>query len=428
MAGEKIEELITNKKLSFEQILSLRREVSLSQSARSRLEKFVKNWAKHKKDFPDAKTSNIRLGIVMWAYGNLQGALDILKDCLPNDEAEFCLGLCYCEMNRPNIGYQYISKLYLKYKDDPYLKIRVIECEIATQRFEDAERKLEKLKVEEKDNPDVMFLIGRLYEEKGLFEEAIEEYEKVLKVSPLHPKTLLRLAYLANLRGDDEASKELYEKLICLSPSYEGAFINLGLVYEDTQEYEKAKDCYKKVLDIYPANWRARRYYIDTLASISMKYDEEALIRAERRKKMLQALISDLPLETKIINVLKKAGITTIGDLVAKKEDDLILVPNLGKAGIRAVKEALSVKGLALASSEEVLPFDKISPDLLNKPLSSLQWSTRLRNLFEKLGLVTVGELIKKSEDELKNTEGVGDASLQEIKDKLSKLGLQLGR
>jgi DNA-directed RNA polymerase subunit alpha len=426
MSTEKIEALITRKRLSFEEILSLRKEVCTSQSSRTKLEKFVKNWARHKKDFPDTKTSNIRLGIVMWAYGNLQGAVDILKDCLPNDEAEFCMGLCLLEMNRPNKAYNYISKLYAKYKDDPYLKIRVIECEIATQRYEEGERKLEKLKIEEKDNPDVIFLIGMLYEAKGFFEEAISEYEKILKISPLHPKTLLRLAYLANLRGDDETSKQLCEKLTQISPSYEGALINLGLIYEDIQEYDRALDCYKKVLNTYPANWRARRYYIDTLASISMKYDEEALIRAERRKKMLQAIISDLPLETKIINALKKAGITTIGDLVTKKEDDLILVPNLGKTGIRAVKEALTVKGLALASSEEGLPFDKISPDVLNKPLSSLQWSTRLRNIFEKLGLVTIGELIRKSEDDLKNVDGVGDASLQEIKNTLSQMGLRL--
>jgi len=47
-------------------------------------------------------------------------------------------------------------------------------------------------------------------------------------------------------------------------------------------------------------------------------------------------------------NCLKRAGIQTVGDLVAKTEGELNAIPNFGKKSIDEVIETLHARGLAL--------------------------------------------------------------------------------
>ena len=47
-------------------------------------------------------------------------------------------------------------------------------------------------------------------------------------------------------------------------------------------------------------------------------------------------------------NCLKRAGIQTVGDLIAKTEDELAAIPNFGKKSIDEVQETLQARGLSL--------------------------------------------------------------------------------
>ena len=47
-------------------------------------------------------------------------------------------------------------------------------------------------------------------------------------------------------------------------------------------------------------------------------------------------------------NCLKRAGIQTIGDLLAKSENELGAIPNFGKKSIDEVIETLVARGLGL--------------------------------------------------------------------------------
>jgi len=59
-------------------------------------------------------------------------------------------------------------------------------------------------------------------------------------------------------------------------------------------------------------------------------------------------LIEELELGVRSYNCLKRAGIQTVGDLVAKTESELNAIPNFGKKSIDEVIETLHARGLSL--------------------------------------------------------------------------------
>ena len=59
-------------------------------------------------------------------------------------------------------------------------------------------------------------------------------------------------------------------------------------------------------------------------------------------------LIEELELGVRSYNCLKRAGIQTIGDLLAKSESELGAIPNFGKKSIDEVIETLVARGLSL--------------------------------------------------------------------------------
>jgi DNA-directed RNA polymerase subunit alpha len=63
-------------------------------------------------------------------------------------------------------------------------------------------------------------------------------------------------------------------------------------------------------------------------------------------------LIEELDLGVRSYNCLKREGIQTVGDLVAKTEAELLNIPNFGKKSIEEVVEKLEARGLALRSDD----------------------------------------------------------------------------
>jgi DNA-directed RNA polymerase subunit alpha len=59
-------------------------------------------------------------------------------------------------------------------------------------------------------------------------------------------------------------------------------------------------------------------------------------------------LIEELELGVRSYNCLKRAGIQTVGDLIAKTESELNAIPNFGKKSIDEVIETLHARGLGL--------------------------------------------------------------------------------
>src|SRR4029079_14580878 len=62
-------------------------------------------------------------------------------------------------------------------------------------------------------------------------------------------------------------------------------------------------------------------------------------------------------------------------------------------------------------------------PEIMSKFLSEIELSGRSRKCLQRLNLVTIGDLIIKTEAELLATENFGQTSLNEIKIKLGEMG-----
>jgi DNA-directed RNA polymerase subunit alpha len=69
--------------------------------------------------------------------------------------------------------------------------------------------------------------------------------------------------------------------------------------------------------------------------------------------------------------------------------------------------------------------FEQISPDLM-MPIEDLDLSVRSYNCLKREGVDTVGELVAKNEEELLEIRNFGQKSVDEVKEKLTEMGLSL--
>ncbi len=73
----------------------------------------------------------------------------------------------------------------------------------------------------------------------------------------------------------------------------------------------------------------------------------------DKQTKVLEMTIEDMDLSVRSFNCLKRAGISTVEDLIKKSESDLAKVKNLGKRSLEEVTEKLKSYGLSLRNDEE---------------------------------------------------------------------------
>lgn len=84
--------------------------------------------------------------------------------------------------------------------------------------------------------------------------------------------------------------------------------------------------------------------------------EEEASFPEEEEddtSKVMEMTIEDLDLSVRSFNCLKRANINNVADLVAKTEDDMMKVRNLGRKSLEEVKKKLEELGLALMDSND---------------------------------------------------------------------------
>lgn len=89
-----------------------------------------------------------------------------------------------------------------------------------------------------------------------------------------------------------------------------------------------------------------------------LKLDFEASVEqqqpvppVDKEKHILDMTIEDLDLSVRSFNCLKRAGISVVGDLVSRTEEDMMKVRNLGRKSLEEVKKKLNDYGLSLKPS-----------------------------------------------------------------------------
>jgi DNA-directed RNA polymerase subunit alpha len=84
------------------------------------------------------------------------------------------------------------------------------------------------------------------------------------------------------------------------------------------------------------------------------KNAEVLIDKDENKKERIKELsIEELDLSVRSYNCLKRAGINTVEDLIAKTEDDMMKVRNLGRKSLEEVLNKMHELGLALSSADE---------------------------------------------------------------------------
>jgi Bacterial RNA polymerase, alpha chain C terminal domain/Sigma-70, region 4 len=138
-----------------------------------------------------------------------------------------------------------------------------------------------------------------------------------------------------------------------------------------------------------------------------------------------------LPHEVSLI--LARADIETIGQLCAKSEIYLSILPGITQKMLAEIKTALSTLDLALAGTDAVaIPepqsVRKGKPHLgLTDDFYKLQITVRSYNGLKALGVRTIADICRLSEADLEKAPNLGKKSIQEIKMVLKELGLWLG-
>ncbi|MBE6427752.1 MAG: RNA polymerase subunit alpha domain protein, partial [Planctomycetaceae bacterium] len=184
------------------------------------------------------------------------------------------------------------------------------------------------------------------------------------------------------------------------------------------------------VLVAYPENEHARLYLKDAQAS---NLTTEDVVPHNPTTQILRTPVADFELSARARNCLTAMGIQTLGDLCSYSEAELLSSKNFGETSLDEIKQMLSSRNLQLGqtsvkSQQQELPEVDSSIDIetLNKPISSMEFSVRARKCMSRSGIMTLGDLIRKTADELLQYKNFGVTSLTEVRQKLEAYGLHL--
>ena len=128
-------------------------------------------------------------------------------------------------------------------------------------------------------------------------------------------------------------------------------------------------------------------------------------------------------------------NIRTIGDLLRTSETELLSYKNFGETSLTEIKSILSSKNLrlgmavedkSLAAPKPAASGATVSDELLNKTVEDFEMSVRVKKCLYRLNIHTIGDIVSRTEAELLGCKNFGVTSLNEIKQKLSALGLSL--
>jgi len=290
------------------------------------------------------------------------------------------------------------------------------------------------------DKADWHYVNGLLADLSYARAEAIECYERALAIDPDHVEASFRCAHIYDLTGDDAKAIELYQRLALQPRAHVNALINLAVLYEDRDCYGPAEQCLQRVLAAHPNHARARLFLRDVLSGAAMVIDDSVEQSAASRERLLSTPINEFELSVRARNCLKKMKIHSLGDLLNLSEIELLAFKNFGETSLNEIKALLTKRGLRLGQ-----PADEIDPAavaqaaavpkvvippgreaMVTKPVSELELSVRARRCLQRLNVVTIGELLQRSESELLSARNFGLTSLNEIKARLHDLGLSL--
>ena len=383
-----------------------------------------------------AKRWHLKLGIVLFFLGHLSEAVEHLKQA-EGALAGFYLGRALAERHE----FDEALKAFEKAEKAGYTasQVQLQRAGIYRQSgsLSQARSVLAKLENQASHSAEYHYQLASCFLAEGERPSAIRHLERAVELDPGHTGALFQLGHANDLAGNDEEAVSCYERCVTHPPVHVGLLMNLGILYEDSEKYDKAVECYRKVLYANPADEEARLFLKDAQASLTMYYNPEEEHAFSRFSQVLEIPVTDFELSVRSRNCLKKMNIKTLGDLTRVSEQQLLSSKNFGETSLMEIKEMMATKGLRLGQSLEdgaqnemrfrpQQPLSEEEQAVLNKSVSDLNLSVRARKCMNRLGIGTLGELIIRTADELLEAKNFGMTSLNEVREKLRQMGLNL--
>lgn len=385
--------------------------------------------------------SAVRLGVCQYLLGRSQAALDTLKSSDGSALALFYQGLAHASLGATEAAhYEKAREAFAGARKAGY---DAAACDVAAAealrsegRLDDAAKAIEK--VEKRDgSADYWALKGSLLAEQGGgLADTVAALEKAIALDAGHPTALFTLGVINDRLGNDDEAKSCYERSLKRYPATVGALLNLGILYEDEDDLANAQRCYKRILEAFPNHARARLFLKDSTAASDLKMDEQELKSRDRLDQVLSLPVTDFELSVRSRNCLQKMGIMTLGDLARTTEIELLESKNFGETSLVEIKEMLASKGLSLGQlatavvaeepAGEVEAPSADEQEIYSLPITELNLSVRARKCTTKLGIATIGELVRRTGEDLMECKNFGVTSLNEVREKLSERGLKL--
>ncbi len=383
--------------------------------------------------------ASVRLGVCQRLLGRAKDAIETLKNADGGALSLFHQGLAHagselheraCELFEAARKAGYDSATCIAAKAETLRKLG---------RHAEARQALDSVGAADAGSADVCVTRAAILADEGASPEAISEaLEQALAADPGHSQALFLMGVLQDRFGNDSEAIDCYERSLKRYPPSVGSLVNLGLLYEDRDEFVKAQRCYKRVLDAIPDHPRARLFLKDSSAGGDHKQDEQLLRSRDRLDQVLSLPVTDFELSVRSRNCLQKMGVMTLGDLARTTEEEILASKNFGETSLVEIREMLASKGLSLgqlaaptatAAAEPELSTDEPSADdqeMLGMSIGELNLSVRARKCTTKLGINTIGELVRRTAEDLLECKNFGVTSLNEVREKLTERGLKL--
>lgn len=379
----------------------------------------------------------VRLGVCYYLLGRYNSAVETLRNADGGAVAHFYIAKGLVEKDEFDEAVKEFEAARKGGYNSDYCTLGIAEALRKAGRNDDALKALDELYGPIEHEAEYLYQRGAsVAAQGGRPAEVLTWFERAVEANRNHPGALFGLAMENDRRGNDSEALELYQRAVGCFPAHVGSLLNLGILYEDRQMYERAKQCYQRILDVIPDHPRARLFLKDAMASSDMYVDEEAQKRSDRIAQVLNIPVTDFELSVRSRNCLQKMGVRTLGDLTRTTEQELLASKNFGETSLVEIRDMLQSRGLELGQfahekSEPEAPIDysNMSPDeqaLLDRPIADLNLSVRARKCMVRLGLTTIGELLRRTGDDLLECKNFGVTSLTEVREKLTQMNLKL--
>ncbi len=288
--------------------------------------------------------------------------------------------------------YEEAAALLARHADDDVAAFTRASALVALERFEEAEPIFERLSNAYPDEPRpragwIECKAETLRRKGGEDEAAAQEFERRLADSPEAFRASAEGRHLEGrafeLRRDWEKAIGAYRAAHALDSQHRNNLFRLALLSERWGDARLALECYEILADQRPVD-RA------VLMNLGVLYED--LGRDRDAAACYEVVVRTFPADRRARLFLAdaKAGMEMFYDEDLERKEDRL-------------------------------------NQILRTPITDFELSVRARNCLNKMNILTLGDLVRKTEVELLSYKNFGETSLLEIKEILGSKGLRLG-